>query len=203
MPLLSFQNHEILFIHIPKTGGTSVENFFLENGFRMRLFARRHNPCLKVNPQHLTSSEVHYLLGDGFDYEFAVIRDPFDRIESEFFYTNKMRARRQLPNLPEESFSQWVLDSLEEAGGRPYFRDGHFRPQAQFVSAATNVFRYEDGLTRAVERVFEETNIPMDGTLPMHNKSDRRPLSWTSEALDMVREFYAEDFLCFGYPDRA
>lgn len=38
MPLFHKNNKRILFIHIPKAGGTSIEQFFKRNGWEMEFY---------------------------------------------------------------------------------------------------------------------------------------------------------------------
>jgi hypothetical protein len=70
--------HKILFIHIPRTGGTSVENHFN--------YQSKHgwNP---KNSQHLTLEEYsnHYNLDDYF--KFTVVRNPWDRLVSWYIWS--------------------------------------------------------------------------------------------------------------------
>lgn len=85
-------NNEITFIHIPKSGGTSIEKFILSNGLKMSLFT--DNGSIFINghtPQHCTFMELESLnLLTG--KIFTVIRPEVDRVISEYLYIKKYRA---------------------------------------------------------------------------------------------------------------
>jgi hypothetical protein len=79
-------NDEITFIHIPKCGGTSIENFLVDNNFNMSLFTSSGSVFINGHsPQHCTYNELERLnlLTDKI---FAIIRPEVDRVVSEYFY---------------------------------------------------------------------------------------------------------------------
>jgi hypothetical protein len=86
MPLYRINGKIILFIHIPKTGGTSIERALQEEGPEA-LFNSNRIAGLQCPPQHFHGDILSNIIGDGFiDYAFCVVRNPIDRIVSEFFY---------------------------------------------------------------------------------------------------------------------
>lgn len=79
-------NNEITFIHIPKSGGTSVERFMEKKGFKMSLFTSTGSVYINGHsPQHCTFRELTELnlLTDKI---FTIIRDEKERVLSEYFY---------------------------------------------------------------------------------------------------------------------
>lgn len=85
MPLLL--KHKHIFIHIPKCGGSSIEEKFQEIGDRP-IF--KNGSIAVINnhtPQHCTYLELKKLNMIPEDYKvFTVVRHPFDRFISEFNY---------------------------------------------------------------------------------------------------------------------
>lgn len=84
MPI--FLKNKFVFIHIPKTGGTSVEEEFKSRGdnplfFSSEYFVNSHSP------QHSTYDELNSwgLIPNDFKI-FAVIRHPYERFISEYNY---------------------------------------------------------------------------------------------------------------------
>ena len=89
MPL--FFEDNIFFIHIPKTGGSSIEKFLESNGRKMSFNCE--NGDISVNyhsPQHMTFREIEKMGLDlpGFKF-FTILRDPVQRTISEYFYIKK------------------------------------------------------------------------------------------------------------------
>jgi len=89
-------NNEFTFIHIPKCGGTSIENFLTNNGYQIKLFKKRGEKSIYINghtPQHCTFKELEQL-GLLTDKIFTIIRPEIDRVISEYFYLKKMAPNK-------------------------------------------------------------------------------------------------------------
>lgn len=97
MPIL--KDKKVLFIHIPKTGGTYVENQFKINHSLENLLLTGHNDSIKINEinfhlQHLNFSlivEKGYYSSEFLNscYKFTFIRNPYTRTLSEYFFINR------------------------------------------------------------------------------------------------------------------
>src|SRR5438045_277709 len=102
MPIFRFGDKILLFIHIPKTGGTSVEAMLKAGG---GVEAMRHNAQitgLLCTPQHFHAEILSRLVPEGFsDFTFTIVRNPFDRLVSEF----KMRVQGAGRDV---TFDDWV-----------------------------------------------------------------------------------------------
>ena len=86
MPFFSNKNYKILFIHIPKTGGTTIEDFLCDS-FKISFHTIGVPSALKITPQHLQIKDIELLFnGKEWDYAFSVVRSPYERLKSEFFY---------------------------------------------------------------------------------------------------------------------
>ena len=94
MPLYLNNEQAVTFLHIPKTAGTTIESWLNETGkYQQILFSQQKLEDMQVTPQHLgyrTLAELTKTLYRPFEYKFAVVRNPFDRIVSEFFYRIKL-----------------------------------------------------------------------------------------------------------------
>lgn len=86
MPLL--RSEKILFIHIPKTGGTSIEAALKTIGPLELFDSSSTNQCQELfghSPQHCTIQELAKLGISYKDYQtFAVVRHPYERVVSEY-----------------------------------------------------------------------------------------------------------------------
>jgi len=81
----------LLFIHIPKTGGTTVEWAMrnLDNNIQFLESARIHPSWQKFghSPQHCTAQELRELGINLRKYQlFTVVRHPYERVVSEYNY---------------------------------------------------------------------------------------------------------------------
>ena len=74
------------FIHIPKTAGTSVEQFIKDNGKNeINYLGVQNNRSM----HHYTALELKKLEPHIFDiyYKFSIVRNPYDRLLSEYYWT--------------------------------------------------------------------------------------------------------------------
>ena len=141
------REHRLLFIHIPKTGGTSVEEvleirgawqeenldacFGLIQSLSLLRFGFGTNFL-----QHLTFLELSVFLGDGLQglTPFAVLRDPWTRLLSSF--------RRKDPDLC-ELYRYKCHGDLHELGLEEYVEVAswldhpHLRPQWKFLCSSS------------------------------------------------------------------
>src|SRR4051812_12515930 len=110
MPIFTIGKKRILFIHIPKTGGVSITRWLREKG-TIAFSALDYPSTFRCNPQHFTMSDILFLFGGvAWDRAFTIVRDPYDRIESEFFWRHNIKSYRL--GL-QTDFATWLEASLE------------------------------------------------------------------------------------------
>ena len=206
MPFINLSGKNVLFMHIPKTGGTTVENWLTS-------FAPLHLNCehnagysntFRSTPQHFTSDDIRKLFVDGFfSYSFLFVRNPYDRIESEYRYLIKMgRLKPGIKNLWSiPSFNQWIQKSLKEMGRNPWIWDNHLRPQWEYIYPSSDVFKMEDGLLNGIKTVAPKMGVLAPISLPYLNQTREMDIStrWSDESRSLVQKYYARDFKEFGY----
>lgn len=96
MPL--FKKQKILFIHIPKTGGISISNYFCDKfNVKKDKYSFFGYDCHYNKPhhrlQHFTYSEIRDIIGEEIlSYKvISCIRNPYHRIISSLFYIGKIQ----------------------------------------------------------------------------------------------------------------
>lgn len=211
MPFINYQDRNILFVHIPKTGGSTIEKW-LENYAEIKLL--NGSPYLGPNPygmpeelpctpQHLMLPELdRYFARDYFDYIFALTRNPYARIASEYKF--KLMVHEALNTPSDQTFGEWVATLGEQMAANPWCRDNHLRPQYEFVDERVDMFRFEDLSTIRDEISLKAKLPPPDGELPhiFDGSAFADQIHWTLTEVDIIRELYARDFAQFNYdPD--
>ena len=201
MPLFAKGGVSVLYIHVPKTGGSSIEQMFLANGFRSEFLDDRpgksFNHFRKCSPQHLHAEPLLMLLRPArIKYIFMTVRHPLSRILSEY----KMQVRVAKQPLP---LSQWLDQMMKTYMDDPYTTDNHFRPQHEFLMPGCDVFRQEKGFGPAfMERLSERTGVIFDkDEVAHHNRGEGIDVDEAEiESIrPIARQFYREDFTTFGY----
>ncbi len=198
MPIFRLNGKTILFLHIPKAGGTSIETWLSAHGpesFRLR-YNRIGLPCV---PQHFHGALIEQLFAPGFfDYSFCVPRNPYWRLLSEYNYR---MGHRKWPwrLLPRPGFALWVRRSLSRYDRNPYLYSNHLRPQVAFRIAGTEAFRLEDQQPALIARLSALGGLPPPAELPRTNASTPLALGIDPATAALIHQFYRADFETFGY----
>lgn len=203
---------QALFVHIPKTGGQSVETVFLQDqGLTWQQRAAlllRPNDLPARGPEklaHLYASEYvalgHISAAQFARYRtFAIVRHPYDRFLSEYRYRaaalHRRGKARVMPGL------QAFLD--REPGDEHSDMARHLVPQLRYVQNAQgqclvdDVLKFET-LAQDIAPVFADI-FGEARSLPHRNRSpDGAPVVLTAAQKEQLYHRYRADFEAFGY----
>ena len=150
------------FVHIPKNAGTAIEQAAAENGIAWGNCRFKHRPKRKICPSpsgedwpanvgwwHVPTQFfplAHVNPYDGSEL-FAVVRDPLQRMVSEFYYSCTLKNKEWRPNhcaqdkLHDPNYlSSWLSQKFQrnnQHGSHPALRyvldNGHFTSQYEFL----------------------------------------------------------------------
>jgi len=198
--MISFR-HRFLFVHIPKTGGNSIQAAlapYADDRLHFRPSVGRvrnedgtqgldvFNERLGFDQpehKHATVEEYRRRLGDEFEsfFVFTAVRNPFDRVISQTAFTRGVGS------------AEIALDALT----LPPLQVNYMRLDGRV--AITNLIRFES-LQRDFDRVCERIGIPR-AVLPHKNASVRAEYAryYTVESRAAVASFYAADIEALGY----
>lgn len=204
----------LLFIHVPKTGGSSVETALgLRGDWRVEdrstLFGQISSPDLvalglgSAFLTHLTLAEARALVGEtGPLTSFSFVRNPWDRVVSTYHRIDKhmlWQARDGGIELTGLTFAEFVPRLLEIV-------HAHTVPQARYVTidgrvAVDRLGRYE---TLAADFAALAAAFGIVATLPSVNLGTPRAhpdyRAYYDDTLRRaVGRFYEEDCDLFGY----
>ena len=205
MPIFKSNGALVLFIHIPKTGGTSIERFFASKGVALAFWSRQLHadggqgfPC---SPQHFHQPILEALFPETFfDKKVAVVRHPVTRMVSEYRHRMGIRIRKGFSVI---DFEGWLKQSFGKVEVDEYFKDNHFRPQVQFIDDHTTVFRLEDGLINPVRYIADalEMSVGENPKIPIKNSGVKLDVAVSARASSLIEEVYSDDMQSFGYSD--
>lgn len=221
MPL-NFE-HKILFIHIPKCAGTSIEHILKmtnkENLYTEQLKLENYNllpinnftdeefrMCASKNPQHYTYRELTKILPIDIVENYkkiSIVRNPFDRLVSEYYYREgHVKIHR--------NFECFVKTSLNlDQYTRNWLYDGHLETQTSFLinkeknfNSIDKIFNFED-MKSCFKYIQDLTGIKQTAHLRSSSNRISCGKTWeeyyTSELKEIVYSFYKEDFINFNY----
>lgn len=206
MPVFLHEDSKILFAHVPKTGGTSVERLFTNSGYKMAYRDGKVGPSSlnwlrRCSPQHLHAEMLDQVFRvERFDLVFMVVREPIARFRSEYSHRNREDLRTD-----RASVDAWTETMLAKYADNPYLFDNHVRPQHEFELPGCEVYRLEDGLEAMADDLRERFGLRLQTEVP-HAMDRVRRTGISSTAVEVsprteerLRDFYAGDFERFGY----
>jgi hypothetical protein len=133
------KNKQPIFIHIPKTGGTSINCVMKGTEWQTPLnFHYRHlDPDTKVsNAGDIFISKNHAQYQD--EYLFMMLRNPIDRLISEYYYIRKNSIFMDMLSPPANSFLDYVSNH-QTANGMLKFLHGKRIYSSEIISNANQV----------------------------------------------------------------
>lgn len=183
--------HKFIFIHIPKTGGTSIEKAFNQN---------------LVGEKHRTMTQYENILDTNIDqyFLFSVIRNPWDRMVS---YWNWRQGKYWAPiDGKMNIFSEWLKYVMSLNLKKESSNDFKMAISSQFSSLKNkknkiilDLIRFEN-LQNDFNSVCDKIGIPQQ-QLPHYNKAKHKHYTeyYDDKTRQIVAEKFAKDIEYFGY----
>lgn len=210
MPIL--RDHQVLFIHIPKTAGTSINKALgINRGIGNFYYTDVEKKRFPVSLHHMTPRQlVSYRLISKAElvstFTFTFVRNPFDRLVSEFHY-RKGEFENQEEMIREFGRFLTVVKSIMRKR-RWWIFDNHLRPQVHFTRLRFRqtldfIGRYENlenDLLR-LQEALPSNSLREPLSLSVEKKSKRLPYQeyYNKETRALVSKLYGRDLKKFDY----
>ena len=198
MPVFSKENKSILFVHIPKCGGSSISKIFQKNNWEESFSVRGKSlseiEYLKSSPQHYHGEIIKNIFDiSKFNKIFTICRNPFNRLKSEFYWqlNNKISTSKS----PED----WFNNVLEKYNQNNYVYDNHIRPQNEFILDKIHIFKLEDGLKKVYEYIFDQRFLFIKEPKLKKMKYDQLIEEQFLKIKSKVEDFYSKDYELLKY----
>ena len=205
MPIFRGVSNTILFIHIPKTGGTSVEKYF-SNKYDMDLFTEKipyvYNFIeFKTSLQHQTlntilkNKKLFKLTMVNTDV-ITIVRNPYARLISELFWSNLINK-----NTTKEAISHVIKKLIDDYKINNSIYDNHIRPQYEFliyknkINSNIKILKTENLQGMMYNHGYTDFNIH----LLNNNNTDNYMKYLNRNSINLINIFYDEDFKRFNY----
>ena len=204
---------KFIFIHVYKTGGTSIRTVLMpytdEITERQRMINRVFDKAIGWKPitapdtlmwSHAGVNEYRALLGAEYDgyFSFGFVRNPFDWLVSIYEYVRQSPRHHLYPLARHVDFAAFVGSGVSET--QRLQKDFLYTPAGQLGVDRLGRFESLEADFAQIARTLEIT-----APLPHLNKANRNPLGhyYTDALRRQVAESLAPDFEAFGYDPTA
>jgi hypothetical protein len=218
-------SYKFVFVHIPKTAGTSVTSVlsrytnYCDQEIGATEFGERVQPAYQRRfglGKHSTAAALRNVMGHvkwKQYFSFAFVRDPFARCLSTYHFLRKWEGAgpefaRTMQGFA--SFDEYVLSGLWERSNGP---DDIFRPQVHWLRAGPkasgllvdfvgHVEKLEEGLAHVLSVIDPVKGRLQPPKVPRLNRSSESTVAEIRAArvIERIARNYADDFDAFGYP---
>ena len=208
MPYFKNDGINVLFIHIPKTGGSSLESYFsskfnisLNNkslfGFIKDKELLNENIEIKSSLQHITYNQVvkHSKI---FNIDFdnikiiTVVRNPYERLVSDLFFLSLITTKKT----KEEVFN--ILNNYLVSDKY----DNHNIPQYKFITNDKGEIIQNIHILKTESLTNEMKNLGYIDFNIYSNVNNNKVNYYNylnNESIEMINKFYHLDFILFNY----
>lgn len=203
MPYFNNKDINLLFIHIPKTGGTSLETYFKLkyniplNNNSLWDFSTDENIKIDSSLQHITYKQMvqnNNILNIDFNNIkiISIVRNPYERIVSDLFYNKLITPRTTQKDVFNIITKYLVSDKY----------DNHNIPQYKFVTDDNegiiqniHILRTESLTNDMINLGYNDFNI-FDNV----NKNKVNYYKYLNiDSILIINQFYHLDFILFNY----
>lgn len=190
-----YPNLKCIFVHIPKTGGQSISALLREVGVRRLADG-------DIELEHITVTMIQKRIQYDNFFKFTVVRDPVDRMMSEYRFSKQNNYRPYLLNSQDLSFNRFVQAVANlDLSGMTHAMANHLYPQTSFIYDGDRllvdyVIRFEN-LNEGMSVVSER----LGGLPPLEHLNASRPeeIECDESSLELIYKMYAEDYRLLDY----
>lgn len=190
------KDKKLCFIHSPKTGGSSIQHWLLNN-----------TDCTHWK-LHCTLQEAKQQFPD-IEYSFAVVRNPWDWAVSSYFYEykkidynlNLIETKPHLVDKRKDKYNAKLQNKKKkflDRGFEYWLQNGHITPQSHYLQNVDYVIKLE-----TLHNDFKHIQNLLDIQIPLPHlnktKRDNYYKYYNESTIKYVYNKYNDEITKFGY----
>ena len=202
--------YNFIFIHIPKTGGTSIRNALAPysedirpylTDFGKAIVTGQQRAGLNINPPHVNLVGAAKMLNvDLKDFlVVCVVRDPIERMKSYYRYLKYNNPTHRLHDLAaNSSIDEFVERFILDEGHDTKTQFSYFAPSEDLIVKGHNVICYER-LDEEFSRLQDNLDLPKIKLQKLNQSKNNKVLSLSHESKNLIMAFECQTAALMGY----
>jgi chondroitin 4-sulfotransferase 11 len=188
MTICCTTNINWVFIHINKTGGSSIHSALGFNSFH-------HKTCL----EHMAEIDEETWKAS---FKFTFVRNPWDRAVSQFHW--RMKTNQSNMGKKKISFSEWLVQTFVSRNPSFYDNQKMFLPQVDWISDQSGDIAIDFiGRFETIEKDFQHVcrKLGINANLPHLKRTERHHYRFFYDELtkNIIRKTFQRDIAHFNY----
>jgi hypothetical protein len=200
----------VLFIHIPKTGGQSISAYLTQkysvDNCKKSFHGLNLGKNIKVPSDHFLLNTILTFYKDKLIFKnlkiLSVVRNPYSRRISEIFFRKKISEENINDNDIQEKIETIITNDINSYLENKHHDDNHFIPQYKFLCDKNekiynniDILKFEN-LNNNMKKIgFHDFNVNI-------NKSEKKHdymYYLNKNSINLINKIYKKDFELFGY----
>jgi len=215
MPILRYKNKISHFVHIPKCGGSSIEDYLSRVNIKIGFYDNEftYNPSsIKWNitsPQHIDGYSLSRLFPhDFFDFAFVIVRNPIARFLSAYKFQMLVEKKFSFNT----DINDFIKNDLKDILNEKTMFDNHFTKQIDFLhpNLSYDIFKLENGTDRIKKYIDNKFRIEFTTKKIRHKNKENLKSKYLTfkkknnftislDSKKILKEIYYDDFKKFLY----
>jgi len=191
-------NNKLFYIHIPRTGGRFL--------YKMLSDQVKEKPNHEKYYKDIAGPHLHYpLYNEYFNVKdmphFTIVRNPFDRFKSTL-KNHLWGYSHTIDFMFKNGFHDGMKELNNSDGG---YKNNWFKPQHEFVSKTTHIWKLEDGLgDNFIKWLWDKFNVKVKNNIKIgdYDKNGYDTVevpNSINKYKPYIKKYYKKDFERFGY----
>jgi hypothetical protein len=207
--------NKCIFVHIPKTGGSSIEDLIFKKNERttenlwMGFIDKYNNKFQTGGLQHLKAFQIRNIFGkEIYDvyYKFSIVRNPYLKAISQFEYLKKRDDLCDYLGYNKTQSFKKYLELIQKTSHVQWEQQSNFIYDENDILIVDFVGKFENFETE-VNKVLNNLSLNksffglINKRIPHNNKGKKKDVGYylDKESEEIIENIYERDFKLLGY----
>jgi hypothetical protein len=198
--------HKCIFIHIPKNGGSTIEDYLELTGKVRDIDLKIEYNGISAAWRHLPGPTIREIYPEVFEkyYKFAFVRNPYDRVVSEYFWQNRDNPKISELKEPDllKKFTSWMYSTYRHQSSHKTCQQYRYLYDLDGQLIVDDIFKFE-AFNAEIEKLMHKLGTKF--VKKIHSNKSKfdidKNILLTEKNKKFIYNRFRLDFELFKYPE--